>query len=149
MTDAVSAADQLCRCEVSFPGATEYLDPARDHLMHFLAAHGLSGDEELDILLALQEALANAILHGCHNDAAKTVRCTIAIDPSCVEIVVQDPGSGFDPAQANHADPGANFSEHGRGILLIRSLMDDVDYRRNGSELHLRKRRAITHPDAA
>jgi anti-sigma regulatory factor (Ser/Thr protein kinase) len=109
--------------------------------MDFLKEHGLCEGQEIDIFVALQEALANAALHGCQNDRAKTIRCWVEIDPSAFTIVIQDPGPGFDVAATTTADPSVNTTEHGRGICLMRSLMDDVSYRRGGSEVRLRKLR--------
>jgi anti-sigma regulatory factor (Ser/Thr protein kinase) len=65
----------------------------------------------------------------------------VEIDPSAFTIVIQDPGPGFDVAATTTADPSVNTTEHGRGICLMRSLMDDVSYRRGGSEVRLRKLR--------
>ena len=127
--------------EFTFPGDSESIVAARESVMDFLKEHGLCEGQEIDIFVALQEGLANAALHGCQNDRAKTIRCWVEIDPSAFTIVIQDPGPGFDVAAATTADPSVNTTEHGRGICLMRSLMDDVSYRRGGSEVRLRKLR--------
>src|SRR5947208_1895900 len=58
----------------------------------------LAGNE-LDIEIALREALANAILHGCKSDPGKTVQCIVACDEEHgMLIIVRDPGVGFDPS---------------------------------------------------
>jgi serine/threonine-protein kinase RsbW len=115
---------------------------SRQAVMDFLTPYCSSDLEEIDILVALQEALANAVFHGCKNDFAKTIYCSVAIDLSGFKIVVRDPGPGFDvEAVARSADGGVNASEHGRGICLMRSLMDDVTYGRGGAEVCLRKLR--------
>jgi anti-sigma regulatory factor (Ser/Thr protein kinase) len=114
---------------------------ARKSVMDFLKEHGLCEGQEIDVFVALQEALANAALHGCQNDRAKTIRCWVEIDPSAFTLIIQDPGLGFDVAATTTADPSVNTTEHGRGICLMRSLMDDVSYRRGGSEVRLRKLR--------
>ena len=136
-----SVEQQAISKEFTFPGGWESMVAARESIMDFIKEQGPSEDEEVDIFVALQEALANAVLHGCQNDSAKTIRCWVEIDPSAFRIVIQDPGPGFDVTATTTADPSVNTSEHGRGICLMRSLMDDVSYLRGGSEVHLRKLR--------
>ncbi len=101
---------------------------------------GVGEPEEIDIFLSLQEALANAVLHGCQGDPSKVVRCRVEVSPTAITIAVRDPGPGFDLAAiSNQEHDGPNLSEHGRGIQLMRALMDEVSYSRNGSELRLTK----------
>ncbi len=113
---------------------------ARHAVMDFVKPYLGSELEEIDVLIALQEALANAALHGCHNDPGKAIHCSVEVDPSGVTITIRDPGPGFDvDAVTQSAAAGANVTEHGRGITLMRSVMDEVAYRDGGSEVRLRK----------
>lgn len=124
-------------------GNLDALRPGRDAVMDFVRQHCLDERQEIDIMLALQEALANAILHGCHGDSSKLVHCTVGISPATFEFTIRDPGRGFDSSgSTDSTEEGANLTEHGRGILLMRSLMDEVEYRHNGTELRLVKRRS-------
>lgn len=97
---------------------------------------------EFQIELALREALANAIVHGCKNDTSKKVECCVACtESSDVVILVRDPGEGFIPnAVPNPLAADKLRSTHGRGIYLINQLMDEVSFERNGSEIRMRKR---------
>ena len=118
------------------------LAPARDAIMEFIHQQCADEQVEIDIFLTLQEALANAILHGCHDDAGKVVHCTVDVSPSAFEFTIRDPGEGFDPGSATEStEDGTNLTQHGRGIFLMRSLMDEVTYRHNGTELNLKKLR--------
>ena len=139
-----TAEEQRISKEFSFPGDAESMSAARDAVMEFIQPHCGSELEETDILIALQEALANAVLHGCRNDPSKTVCCRVEVDSGAFTIIVRDPGPGFDVHSATQAtEAGANFTTHGRGICLMRSLMDEVTYRNGGSELQLRKLRTV------
>jgi serine/threonine-protein kinase RsbW len=102
---------------------------------------------EADVMaveLALQEAVANAIRHGCGNDPSKTLQCIVTCDEAGeVMIVVRDPGSGFDPSKiANPLDPENLLKPSGRGIFLINGLMDEVGYTDGGRALRMKKRKA-------
>jgi anti-sigma regulatory factor (Ser/Thr protein kinase) len=96
------------------------------------------------IELALQEAIANGIRHGCRGDASKQVQCTVNITADGeVIITVRDPGQGFDLSDvANPLAPENMLKPSGRGIFLINGLMDDVQYADGGRELQMKKRRA-------
>jgi serine/threonine-protein kinase RsbW len=94
------------------------------------------------IELALQEALANAVVHGAKEDPTKVVECLVACDEQRgVLIIVRDPGNGFDPKGIPSCTVGENlYSNHGRGIFLINQLMDEVKFHKNGTEIHMVKR---------
>ncbi len=128
--------------EFVLTGNLDALPPSRDAIMDFVREHCTDEQQEIDILLALQEGLANAILHGCNKDGSKLVHCMVEVSPSAIEFTIRDPGVGFDTSSASEeSEDGTNLTQHGRGIYLMRSLMDEVSYRRNGSELHLKKAR--------
>jgi serine/threonine-protein kinase RsbW len=99
--------------------------------------------EIMKVELALQEALANGIRHGCQGDATKHIQCCITLEASGeVLIVVRDPGEGFDQqAVANPLDEANMLKPSGRGIFLINELMDEVAFRDGGREVQMRKRR--------
>jgi anti-sigma regulatory factor (Ser/Thr protein kinase) len=122
-----------------FAGDVDGVPAARDTVMEFLAEHVVGDDEEIDLLVALQEAFANAALHGCGGNPAKKFECDVELDASEIRIAVRDPGDGFDTSLTDASEDGTNLSHHGRGILLMRSLMDEITYRRGGSELHMKK----------
>jgi|SRR5688572_9514035 len=104
---------------------------------------------EQDIMaveLALQEAVANAIRHGCGGDRSKQLQCAVTCDESGeIMITVRDPGSGFDPSTiADPLDPDNILKSSGRGIFLINGLMDDVRFADGGRELRMRKKVTIS-----
>ncbi|HZP23639.1 MAG TPA: ATP-binding protein [Terriglobales bacterium] len=126
--------------EFVITGNVAALGPARDAIMDFVRQHCTGEQQEIDVMVAVQEALANAILHGCRNDAAKLVHCTVEISPSAIEFTIRDPGPGFDSGGVTDAiEDGTNLTQHGRGICLIRGVMDELTYRHNGAELYMKK----------
>ena len=125
--------------EYDFPGVLAHVAEYRDQVMLFVEEHCTVEDDRIDILVALQEALANAALHGCKDDPAKTSRCTVSANKSDIVIRVRDPGPGFDLALADPENYQVTTFSHGRGICLMRSLMSEVTFAHRGSEIVLRK----------
>ena len=125
--------------EFVFPGTLGAMNAARDCIMDFIHEQKIAEQDETDILIALQEALANAVLHGSRNNPEKLVRCSVEVSPAAILLVVKDPGEGFDTSARETTDVAMNLTEHGRGMHLMRSLVDDVTYSDHGSEVRLRK----------
>jgi serine/threonine-protein kinase RsbW len=125
-----------------FPADPSEIDRVVESVMAIVGQIGCADGREHDIELALREALANAIRHGCKNDSSKQVQCTVACDEhQGMLVVVRDSGEGFDPSTVPSPLMGENvFRHHGRGIYLISQLMDEVRFEKGGTEIHMRKR---------
>jgi len=97
-----------------------------------------------DLHLALLEALSNAIVHGNGEDPDKTIDVCAGCDEQArVVIAVTDHGDGFDPAVLADSTSGANiFAGHGRGVFLMKHLVDEVEFNLGGRQVVLRKRAA-------
>lgn len=94
------------------------------------------------IEVALQEAVANAIVHGNRTRRRKRVSVQCFGRPGDdLLLVVRDQGRGFDPSRvADPTTPENLLRSTGRGIFLIRRFMDDVKFERGGREIRMRKR---------
>ena len=93
-----------------------------------------------DIETAVREALANAIIHGNRQDPHKSVYVSVISRDGGVSITVRDEGQGFDASAL--VEPTAQEKlklNHGRGIYLMRALMDEVSFDRNGTVVRMRK----------
>jgi anti-sigma regulatory factor (Ser/Thr protein kinase) len=145
-------ACSVCKFDVTIPADTGAISGVVDGVMQIARQMKCAEGSEYQVELALREALANAIVHGCNNDPSKKVECCVACSESSdIMIVVRDPGEGF--AQSVVPNPLADenlHSTHGRGIYLINQLMDEVSFERNGTEIRMRKAAATpTLPGAA
>jgi serine/threonine-protein kinase RsbW len=102
--------------------------------------------------VALTEALSNAILRGNCEDATKSVRVRLIVDARALVLEIEDDGNGFD-LEACTADPTTpdNLSrEDGRGLFLMRRLMDRVEqFRARGNVVRLTLRRRSSDGRAA
>lgn len=121
---------------------------AVDWLMTLIEECSCVRGQECDVEIALREALANAVLHGNHEDAGKNIHLSCRIQfGGEVSIVVKDEGKGFDPTEVPDPTAMVNIeSEHGRGIYLMRALMDEVHFEQGGTEVHMRKGSASAKP---
>jgi serine/threonine-protein kinase RsbW len=127
--------------EVMLAADINTISPVVTWVMRLVGDLEYATGKEFEIEMALREALANAVQHGCKGDPAKRIECSVTGDKERgILIIVRDPGEGFDPAKLPCPTDGQNlFSDHGRGIYLINRLMDEVRYQRNGAEIHMRK----------
>ena len=125
----------------TLPSRIAIISPFADQLMHFLARFRSRDGSERDVEMALREALANAIVHGNLQDPRKSVyvacRCTIDGE---ISITVQDEGQGFDADSVpDPTTPENRLLTQGRGIYLMKTLMDEVRFERCGAVVHMRK----------
>ena len=99
-----------------------------------------SPHEVFSIKLALEEALINAIKHGNQMDRAKKVRVLYRVLPYHFEVEVKDEGPGFDPSDVPDPTAVENLERPcGRGLMLMRHYMTEVEYRRGGSSVVMSK----------
>jgi serine/threonine-protein kinase RsbW len=130
------------RVRVTLAADRKAVDPVVEQVMEAVRQMKCADGKEDAIELALQEALANAVVHGAKEDPSKIVECLVACDEQRgMLIIVRDPGPGFDPQAIPSCTVGENlYSNHGRGIFLINQLMDEVKFHKNGTEIHMVKR---------
>jgi anti-sigma regulatory factor (Ser/Thr protein kinase) len=133
-----------CRFNMVIPADPAAIPTISAGVTQMLAEKQWPEKEVMRVELALEEALANAIRHGCQNDPGKKLQCIVTIDhEGDIVIVVRDPGTGFDPSTVpDPTHPDNVFKPSGRGIFLINELMDEVAFADGGRELHMRKSRA-------
>jgi serine/threonine-protein kinase RsbW len=145
--DALLAFCSAWQFDIVIPGDPAVIRTVTDGVVQLLQDRLAVVGHEFEIELALQEALANAIRHGCHSDPTKSVECRVTYESTGdVLIVVRDPGPGFDFTHvANPLEDANLLRASGRGLFLIKQLMDDVRFASGGREIQMRKgaRRSI------
>ena len=132
--------DLILKLQEKLEGRIEAIPPFVDDVMSVVQSMGCAVGKEREVEVALIEALANAVKHGCQNNPSKLVEVCVACDDSRgLLIVIRDPGPGFDPSSIPNPVLGQNlFSTHGRGIFLINQLVDEVHYEKGGTEIHMK-----------
>ncbi len=99
-----------------------------------LKANNFSQEDIFSVHLALEEAFINAINHGNNLDPKKEVQIDYSVDLDRVEFSMTDQGDGFDPSQVPDPRCGENlYKTYGRGLLLIRSYMNTVEFNERGN----------------
>src|SRR5258708_23274115 len=109
-------------------GRKDAIPPFVDEIMKLVATMGCAAGREREIEIALIEALANAVVHGCQSDPSKSIEFCVACDESKrMLIVIRDPGPGFDPTAIPNPVLAQNLlSTHVGGGFLINPLVDEV-----------------------
>jgi serine/threonine-protein kinase RsbW len=130
----------------SLPSRAAAISPFVNELMRLIEAlmgkSGTARENRDEIEIALCEALANALVHGNHENADKQIHvaCRCSMDGELL-ITVRDEGEGFDSsAVPDPTEPQRRLLRHGRGLHLMRALMDDVWFEENGTVVHMLKR---------
>jgi anti-sigma regulatory factor (Ser/Thr protein kinase) len=132
-----------CELNLVLPAMPSSIRVVSDGVTQLLESKHWPEEEIIKVDLALQEALANGIRHGCKGDPSKHVQCIVTTDASGeLMIVVRDPGPGFDAEKLPDPLEGDNvLKASGRGVFLINQLMDEVAFADGGREVMMRKRR--------
>jgi serine/threonine-protein kinase RsbW len=133
----------ILKFSVTMTADSTAVDPTVQGIMQLVKQmRCCAAGKDTAIEVALNEALANAVVHGAKADPSKLIECDVECDQERgMLIVVRDPGKGFDPETLPNPLRGKNLlSSHGRGIYLINQLMDEVKFLKNGTEIHMIKR---------
>lgn len=121
--------------DLRFPSDVRFVERAVELVVDRCRSAGFSPHHlTLNIRVALTEALSNAILYGNADDARKSVRVTATLSEKALVLEVYDQGRGFD-LEACTADATLVenlLREDGRGLFLMRCLMDGVEQVANG-----------------
>ncbi len=103
---------------------------------------GLDQDQRFHIAMAVREGAINAVLHGNGYDPASQIDVSLENTGTALVFIIADQGQGFDPdCLPDPLAPENLLRGTGRGIFLMRSLMDEVHFRQlhPGTELTLVK----------
>lgn len=88
--------------------------------------------------LAVREALSNAVRHGNHGDARRTVACSMRlINGKRFEVIIEDEGTGFDHACIATSLPGGLRFAQQRGLRLVNALAERMRFNEVGNRLTL------------
>jgi serine/threonine-protein kinase RsbW len=131
------------RVAFKMPSEFRHLDCVLDYLNERMIRLGIVNAGDSEVLIALDEAIVNAIKHGNKCDPRKAVHIIAEFSSEGVLFTVTDEGAGF--ARENVPDPTEPcrlLEPSGRGLLLINHIMDEVRFNQCGNRLEMFKRPA-------
>lgn len=117
---------------LNVPSSTENLAMIRDFVSHIGAQVGFTEAEVASLVLAVDEACANVIEHAYSQEATHEVTVRAVVDEEALRFEIVDTGRHFDPALIQTQDVEELIRQRmsgGLGLRLIRTIMDDVQYR--------------------
>jgi len=116
------------------------MDKMAEGITEFMAFEDVDRDA---VAISVIEACTNAIQHGHHADASKLVDVAFEIKKDELVITVRDEGEGFRPVGEGEMTPPDLLATRGRGIYIMRSMMDEVEFGYSeGTFVRLVKRRS-------
>ena len=111
------------------PSHIEAVGEAAAAVTDFVKTCGLDEQTAFGVDMALREAVTNAVVHGNQEDETKSVEVIFSCLGNALEIEIRDQGEGFDPASVpDPTEPANILKTSGRGIFLMRSFMDEVEW---------------------
>jgi len=117
-----------------------------EKILSKLEGNSFSKDDIFAVHLALEEAFLNAIQHGNKMNPAKKVKIDYLVSLDKIEVTIIDEGQGFDPEDVPDPRYGENlYKTEGRGLLLMRSYMDVVEFNDRGNRVSMVRYKEKSH----
>jgi serine/threonine-protein kinase RsbW len=125
------------------PSRREAVGPTVERILKLVEPVGFNPSQRMDLAVAVGEALSNAAVHGNRLKPGSLVSVTLYVVPRREAVIeVRDGGPGFD---ANHLEDPTDTAHilvpGGRGVFLMRRLVDEIEFGGPGSLVRLTKRR--------
>ncbi|HKQ49982.1 MAG TPA: ATP-binding protein [Phycisphaerae bacterium] len=126
--------------EITVPNDLAAAKHPEELILKEAAACGYGENASFAIKLALEEAMTNAFRHGNKCDPTKHIIVRYCVTNERIEIEVCDEGEGFCPGEVpDPTQPGFIERPHGRGIMLMRAYLDEVEFGSSGNSVRLVK----------
>jgi serine/threonine-protein kinase RsbW len=129
------------RIAFKMPSELRHLDGVLEYLNERMLRLGIVDADDSEVLIALDEAIVNAIKHGNHCDPRKAVHIVAEFSAEGVRFTIADEGMGFEREKVpDPTQPCRLLEPSGRGLLLINHIMDEVRFNQCGNRLEMFKR---------
>ncbi|MDZ7723142.1 MAG: ATP-binding protein [candidate division KSB1 bacterium] len=136
----MSSRKQQLKLEI--PSDVKEIHRVEEKLEAFCRQQGMNKNQIVNCAIAVTEAVNNAIRHGNKQDPSKKVFIQFSISGNNITIRITDQGNGFDPENLDDPlHPNNLLKENGRGIFIVKQLMDDVrfEFNKTGTTIILSK----------
>jgi serine/threonine-protein kinase RsbW len=137
------APDWPVEISIRVPSDLDVVEEAVDLVARHCLAAGLPpASARFKLRVALSEALANAIIYGNRHDSQKSVDVRVEVSKTMLAVHVSDEGDGFRPQEVPDPTlPDGLEQTSGRGLFLIREMVDDVRFNEKGNSVCMMMRR--------
>ena len=123
---------------IEIPSLAENIRIIESFIDNAKEKYQLDDDIYGNIMIAVTEAVNNAIRHGNKDNSSKNVLISLSLEDGMIKFKIQDEGSGFNFHQLPDPTSPENISKPGgRGIFLMKHLSDEVDFKENGKVVEL------------
>ncbi len=123
---------------IEIPSLAENIRIIESFIDNAKEKYDLDDDIYGNIMIAVTEAVNNAIRHGNKDNSSKNVLISLSLEEGLIKFKVQDEGAGFDFHKLPDPTAPENISKPGgRGIFLMKNLSDEVDFKENGKVVEL------------
>jgi serine phosphatase RsbU (regulator of sigma subunit)/anti-sigma regulatory factor (Ser/Thr protein kinase) len=129
--------------ELVVPNEPARIADVRSFVASFLAHLRAPVEDSQEMLLAVGEAVANACRHGRKAAGRSEIRVRCQLEGEDVTVTISDEGPGFDAASAERDELPDRFASGGRGLFLMRQLVDSVDFESSGEGTTVRLTRRM------
>lgn len=123
---------------IEIPSLAENIRIIESFIDNAKEKYHLDDDIYGNIMIAVTEAVNNAIRHGNKDNSSKNVSIALSLEDGMIKFKIQDEGDGFDFHKLPDPTSPENVSKPGgRGIFLMKHLSDEVDFKENGKVVEL------------
>ncbi|WP_417847738.1 ATP-binding protein [Thalassoglobus sp.] len=130
--------------EVTIPSDTSQGHEVQERILTQLEQVGFTDRDLFGVKLALEEGIVNAIKHGNGMDPNKNVFVKCEYDGELVRVIIEDEGPGFDINDVPDPTDDDNLEKpSGRGLMLMKAFMTNIEYNDSGNRVTLEKKRTV------
>ena len=121
-------------------GTRDAFDGIQQEILSSMEEFGFIEDDLFAVRISLEEALANALLHGHLGDSDFEIRIAWLVNALEVDCIITDQGRGYDPDSIPDPTADENLTlPSGRGLAMIRAFMDEVDVNEQGNSVSMKR----------
>ena len=137
----MSSRSDVVEENITIPAEIKYVREISSKILKKLESRKVGESALFDIRLCVEETLCNAIKHGNKADKGSKVKIRYRIGDGLFTVDIEDSGPGFNPEEVPDPTREENITKgSGRGVYLVRRLMDKVEYNDKGNRVKLTKR---------
>jgi len=127
--------------DIRFESNSGRIRESSSRILEDLESYAIDEKTAFEIKLCVEEAVRNAIVHGNKSDPKRKVRLGYWVSEGVLNIEIEDEGAGFDHELVKDPTKEENILRNsGRGVYLIKKLMDKVEYSTKGNKINMAKK---------